>query len=389
MFYHIFTSHKNLNQPIKVKIKSTILQSFKEFIKDKQNDGSVKTLKAEKELVLLPKYKASLKSTEFYLPQTLLPIFSNDESSEIKTYSCEINTNVEKRSDIEDLTYYFDCSLSISALDQLVSSRGESENIMKIIIHEILNYHIFNAYSDSNSIVVINSGTMLKFNRRIFSQLLRQMLAKWEEAQESIYHSDQFVSVCKKVLAIMGSLDAPGEESPKSQKKCQSLGDSECLSVKITLASKRDRSKVQEYKVIDSIDQAQIGDNIHIEFKSLKDNKTSQDIQFESTLFKSLYEEEVIEPIHDHYQNLLSEKSVDRNYMMLYGQKATGKTFFVLSILPKLFPQVDIQYIDMNRMLLLSNNFSDMDAAIKYLSSVFLAYSDNQNQRLFIIDHLD
>lgn len=65
LFYHIFTSHQNLNQPIKVKIKSTILQTFKEFIKDKQNDGTVKTLKAEKELVLLPKYKAALKSSEF------------------------------------------------------------------------------------------------------------------------------------------------------------------------------------------------------------------------------------------------------------------------------------------------------------------------------------
>jgi SpoVK/Ycf46/Vps4 family AAA+-type ATPase len=74
---------------------------------------------------------------------------------------------------------------------------------------------------------------------------------------------------------------------------------------------------------------------------------------------------------------------------MLYGQKGTGKTFFALNILPKLFRHIDIEYIDMNKLMLVSNGFNDMDSTIKYLSSLFLAHQESKLTKLYVIDHLD
>lgn len=74
---------------------------------------------------------------------------------------------------------------------------------------------------------------------------------------------------------------------------------------------------------------------------------------------------------------------------MLYGQKGTGKTFFVVNILPKMFKHIDIEYIDMNKMMLISNGFNDMDSTIKYLSSLFLAHQESKLTKLYVIDHFD
>lgn len=74
---------------------------------------------------------------------------------------------------------------------------------------------------------------------------------------------------------------------------------------------------------------------------------------------------------------------------MLYGQKGTGKSFFVDQILPKILPHVDFEYIDLNRMMLVSNGFSDMDSVIKYLSGLFLSHHTSSVPRIYIIDHLD
>jgi SpoVK/Ycf46/Vps4 family AAA+-type ATPase len=73
---------------------------------------------------------------------------------------------------------------------------------------------------------------------------------------------------------------------------------------------------------------------------------------------------------------------------MLYGQKATGKTFFALNIMPKLLNDVNFEYIDMNKMLIQSQNFSNMSLIITYLSNLFLNY-DERCKKIFIIDHLD
>ena len=390
-----------MKTPVKVEVHTKLLQSFKEFIKDQKKDEEVKINKKVKELILLPRYDKNLKAGEFYFPQTLLPIFPEEEMGDLKTYECKINTELDKLQDLADLVYYLECNFFLTALDTLVSSDGESKNIMKIIIKEVLNYHLFDCYTASDSILVINSGVVIKFSRKNLCAILRRMLIKFRDIEESIYHSDQLVSICTKILAIMGSNetdysysiddveDSELYESLQRNKKSYLHGDSECLHIRIVLASKKDRSKTQAYKVIDSIDEIQIQENLNIEFKSHKDIHNKQEVSFEANLFKQLYTEEIITPIKEHYSTLLSEQIVEKNYMMLYGQKGTGKTFFVLHILPKLFPDVDIEYIDMNRMLLLSNNFNDMDMAIKYLSAIFMQQSDSNIKKIYVVDHVD
>lgn len=164
-------------------------------------------------------------------------------------------------------------------------------------------------------------------------------------------------------------------------------GDSQCLNIKLTLATKKDKSKVQEYKIITGIDELQITDKLVIEFKAHKEASRINDVDLEISLISKLYPE-VIEQLQLHYQGLLDDKLVEKNYMMLYGQKGTGKTFLTQYILPSLFPSANIEYLDLNYIMLLSNNFSDVESVIKYLTNIFLTFSDHKNI-LFIIDHLD
>ena len=153
------------------------------------------------------------------------------------------------------------------------------------------------------------------------------------------------------------------------------------------LASKRDENSIQKYKIIKSLDGVKILDNIQVKFKSTKEVYKHPDLSFEVSLFKKMYDEDVVQQVIHHYKDLLSNKNLEKNYLFLYGQKATGKTFMILKILPQLFPSTDIEYIDMNKMLLLSHNFNDMETCIKYLSCIFMEGSNSQ--KLFIIDHLD
>lgn len=43
----------------------------------------------------------------------------------------------------------------------------------------------------------------------------------------------------------------------------------------------------------------------------------------------------------------------------------------------------------MNRMMLVSGGFSDMESTIQYLSSIFLTNQDSSLKKIYVIDHLD
>lgn len=402
-FYYIYTGLKALIQPVSVEIYAGILQSFKDFLKNQQNDGEVKFNKNSQSYVLLPKYNSNLKPGEFCLPQTLLPVFPEETLSELRTYECKVQTKLDPVQDLEDLTYYLECRFFLTALDSLVASEGEGKNIMKLIVKEIFYYNLFNLYSDQDPLVILNSGVVMKFNRRTLCDILRKTIIKWREVEESVYHSDQLVSVWHKILGIMGTSeseysytideieDSELYDSLQRNKKTHLHGDADCLHITLTLASKRDISKQQAYKIINSMDEIYKQENMKIEFKPCKEVQKPLDVTFETNLFSKLYKEEVITPIKTHYNDLLSNLTIEKNYMLLYGQKGTGKTFFIRQILPKIFYNIEIEYIDMNRMLLVSNNFNDMDLTIKYLSSIFLHHHEysTQKPKIYVVDHID
>lgn len=196
-FYHVYTGIKSLTKHVKVEIQSESIQSFKDFQKDQQNDGSAKVSKESKSYVLIPKYKRDLAIDEILLPKKLNPVFSSDQSSNLKTFDCKITTALEEAKDLEDLCYYLECRFYLSSLDILASTEGESKSIMTIIVKEFFNDVIYNSYSANGSIVILNTGIVLKFTRKNISDILRRMLSKWKNTDESVYHSDQFVGICK------------------------------------------------------------------------------------------------------------------------------------------------------------------------------------------------
>ena len=196
-FYHVYTGIKSLTKHVKVEIQSESIQSFKDFQKDQQNDGSAKVSKESKSYVLIPKYKRDLAIDEILLPKKLNPVFSSDQSSNLKTFDCIIITALEEAKDLEDLCYYLECRFYLSSLDILASTEGESKSIMTIIVKEFFNDVIYNSYSANGSIVILNTGIVLKFTRKNISDILRRMLSKWKNTDESVYHSDQFVGICK------------------------------------------------------------------------------------------------------------------------------------------------------------------------------------------------
>ena len=127
-------------------------------------------------------------------------------------------------------------------------------------------------------------------------------------------------------------------------------------------------------------------DNIVIEFTNSMEPKLYPNLTTEFDLFVHLYKEEVVSPVIEHYNGLLTQKQAEKNYIMIYGQKGTGKTFMVKYILPKLLKDIDFEYIDMNYMVMLN---SDLVKGIQYLSSFFLHTNETKKKKIYIIDHLD
>lgn len=196
-FYHVYTGIKSLTKHVKVEITSESLQSFKDFQKDQQNDGNAKVDKETKSFILIPKFKRELAADEILLPTKLTPVFPGDQSNSLKTYDCKITTTLEETKDLEDLCYYLNWRFYLSSLDILASTDGESKSIMTIIVKEFFNDVIYNSYSTNDSIVILNTGVVLKFTRKDISEILKRMLSKWRSTDESVYHSDQFVGICK------------------------------------------------------------------------------------------------------------------------------------------------------------------------------------------------
>ena len=69
--------------------------------------------------------------------------------------------------------------------------------------------------------------------------------------------------------------------------------------------------------------------------------------------------------------------------------KQQEKHFSFKNILPRVFPHVDIEYIDMNQLLMISNNLSDISTVIKYLNSIFLYDSNSNRKKLYVFDHIE
>lgn len=75
LFYHIFTGIKSLKSPVKISIQSNFIETFRDFLKEKQNKGEVRIKNLSKDFILLPRYSQKLKSDEFSLPKSILPLF--------------------------------------------------------------------------------------------------------------------------------------------------------------------------------------------------------------------------------------------------------------------------------------------------------------------------
>lgn len=87
-FFHILTGIRSLKAPIKVSIKGTAIQSFKDYLKDKQSDGDVRIKEISRELILLPKFSEKLIDNDFALPNILRPLFADHSKiDEQKAYA--------------------------------------------------------------------------------------------------------------------------------------------------------------------------------------------------------------------------------------------------------------------------------------------------------------
>ena len=133
-FYHVYTGIRSLSNPVKVEIVLETIQTFKDFQKDQQNDVNSKINKETKNFVLIPKYRKDLASDEILVPKRLHPLFSDDQSTMLKTYEWKILTELEEVKDIEDISYYLECRFCLSSLETLISTEGECKSIMTITI---------------------------------------------------------------------------------------------------------------------------------------------------------------------------------------------------------------------------------------------------------------
>jgi hypothetical protein len=108
MFYHILTGIKGLKAPVKVSFTTTLVQGFREYLKDQNNDGEVKQKSISRQLVLLPKYNPKLTEDQFSIPHALTPLFNEQSMSQLKSYQASLETNFTEPSDLDDLTYYLE-----------------------------------------------------------------------------------------------------------------------------------------------------------------------------------------------------------------------------------------------------------------------------------------
>lgn len=281
------------------------MQGFREYLKDQNNDGEVKQKYVSKQLVLLPIYDSNLNEDQFSIPQALTPLFNEQSMSQLKSYQASFETDFEESSDIEDLTYYLEWCFYQTKLHNLVSTKGESENIMKIVMKELFNFQIFNWYCDNNSWTIINSGVVLKFTTKSFCTNIQRLISKWQEAS---YYNDQVSSFFTKLLSLVNYADADYSYSTDSvedslystlHKAKSPLLNSPCLQIKLTLASKKDKSKEQAFKIIKSMDEIRVEDNIKITFGAVKDSGRSKDNSLEAKIFQTMYKDE-IEQIEQH-----------------------------------------------------------------------------------------
>lgn len=91
LFYHLYTSIKTLKDPVEVTFESKSVESFKNFLRNRQNSGEVKVSESSKTLILLPKYNPDLRHDEFCVPNSMLPIFpEHSKSLNLRTYECSI-----------------------------------------------------------------------------------------------------------------------------------------------------------------------------------------------------------------------------------------------------------------------------------------------------------
>ena len=403
---------KSLKGPVKVIIKSKVMQSFKEYLSNHQNDNDVKFGEISKELVLLPKYWDNLNHNEFSLPPILTPVFAEHaKTNDLRAYECEILTDLEDelRSNNEStksISYNLECNFNQSFLENLASGKGESVDILKMIISELFSSKVFDSYSDNDSTIIINSGMTMWFTKKAFIDDVKKILSNHNESEDTVFHTDQLVLVWNKLLSL---LKTKGEvESDHSKELDTFWYDEELkadpsdnfpfLQIRVMLVDAKNENKKYKYKVISSMDQIRIKSSIKITFKQLDNLPKTKNILLESQIFESLYTKEILK-IKEFYQksDFICDKNgnsggkwdLKNDYMMLHGQKGTGKTFFILNIFPKIFRNWDIEYIDLNRMMLMSSNFSNMEATIKYLSSIFLSNYDSKLKKIYIIDHLD
>ena len=140
-FFHIYTSQASLKDPISVTIHSTYFSTFKDYLKEEQKDN-INVYKQSKKLVLLPIYSQKLKPKQYSVPKSMTPIF-DDHDDTLHIYLCDIEPVIPRIEDIPDLTFHLYCQFFITELDSLVSQEGESNKIMKIIIQELFENHLY------------------------------------------------------------------------------------------------------------------------------------------------------------------------------------------------------------------------------------------------------
>lgn len=148
----------------------------------------------------------------------------------------------------------------------------------------------------------------MTYTRKSFIDDINKLLEKWKEGEQTIYQSDQMITVCQKLLSIFEMKKQDRDESLDSSpsQKCsesESLGDDLiCLQIKVMLKDSKSRNKTYKYKIIKSMDQVQIGDSLSISFEQLREPPNLNTASAEEKIFNALYKEEVTEKIVEFYK---------------------------------------------------------------------------------------
>lgn len=250
----------------------------------------------------------------------MLPLFSeHSKVSYFKAYEWQIQTEFgeeeSKGQKPKNIAYSIEWNFYQSALDLLVSSEGESLNNTKMIIKELFLHKIFDSYYDNDSTIILNSGMKIAYSRKSVKEDLEKLLHRWKESDQTVYQTDQLVTVCQNFLAILDSTrEAMKEESidlSSSQKQLSSAPNDEnslCLLIKVVLHDPKNRNKTYKYKIIKSIDQVQLGDQCIVSFDQMREIPLPKDISIETDIFKAIYQEDVIQWVVDFYKQTDSLK---------------------------------------------------------------------------------